>query len=371
MIQLGGIGYMGFATMAALLVKRRITHRDRVILKESINYPGVTGIVRFIKQAIGLVLVVEVIAALFLAMRFALMMPWDQALWFGFFHAVSAFNNAGFSLFENNMMGFATDLTINVVIGLLIVVGGIGYVVLLELYYSQQRQLTRLSTHTKVVLLTSMILILAGMLLILSLEGVNPKTLGPFAWYDKIMISWFMSVNFRTAGFNTIDISGLTDSNLFFSTILMMVGGAPGGTAGGIKVTTLAIIIIGVWFTLRGQRYPHIFRRSISQETISKANAILMVASFYVLVSTVLITEVERLPFLRILFEVVSAFGTVGLSTGNGGVLSYCSIFSDISKLNIIILMIIGRVGVLIFTLSLLGRSIESRIHYAEGKVQL
>lgn len=302
-----------------------------------------------------------------LTLRFWVDMPLEKAAWFGVFHAVSAFNNAGFSLFRDNMMGYRGDFIINLTIPILIILGGLGYMVLLELYNFRKERLLRISTHSKIVLWMSGILIILGMALLLSMEWNN--AFKELVWHEKILAAWFASVNYRTAGFNSIDLSTLTDSSLFFGTFFMMTGGSPGGTAGGIKTTAVALALIGVWYTLRGDTNAHIFRRSLSHYQINKAYAIIFVASIYVVVSTIILSEVERLPFMRILFETTSAFGTVGLSTGNGGVLSYSALFSDWGKLNIIVLMFMGRVGVFAFTIIIIGKAVESRIKYAEAKV--
>lgn len=369
LIQIGGIGYMTAVTFMALMRRKKLTYRDRLILKESLNYPGMSGIFRFLKIVFASIIIIEVVGAIILSLRFWADMPFGKALWFGFFHSISAFNNAGFSLFSDNMMGFRGDLIINITIPLLIIIGGLGYLVLLELYNYRKKSLTRLSTHTKLVLWTSGLLILSGMAIILSLEWNNPKSFGSMDAWDKILAAWFASVNYRTAGFNSIDFSTFKDSDLFFGTIFMIVGGSPGGTAGGIKTTVLALSIIGVWFTLRGQNNPHIFRRSLMPYQINKAYAIIFIASFYVLISTVILNESEKLHFVRTLFETCSAFGTVGVSTGNGGVLSYSALFSDLGKVNIIFLMLMGRIGVFAFTVVIVGKAIQTRIKYAEGKV--
>jgi len=371
LIQIGGIGYMTAVTFMALMRRKKLTYRDRLILKESLNYPGMSGIFRFLKIVFASIVIIEVVGAIILSLRFWADMPLDKALWFGIFHSVSAFNNAGFSLFSDNMMGFRGDLIINITIPLLIIIGGLGYLVLLELYNYRKKSLTRISTHTKLVLWTSGILILGGMAIILSLEWNNPKSFGSMDAWEKILAAWFASVNYRTAGFNSIDFSTFNDSDLFFGTIFMIIGGSPGGTAGGIKTTVLALSVIGVWYTLRGQNNPHIFRRSLMPYQINKAYAIIFVASFYVLISTVILNESEKLHFVRTLFETCSAFGTVGLSTGNGGVLSYSALFSDLGKANIILLMLMGRIGVFAFTVVIVGKAIQTRIKYAEGKVIL
>lgn len=369
LIQIGGIGYMTAVTFMALMRRKKLTYRDRLILKESLNYPGMSGIFRFLKIVFASIIIIEVVGAIILSIRFWVDMPLGKALWFGLFHSVSAFNNAGFSLFSDNMMGFRGDFLINVTIPVLIIIGGLGYLVLLELYNYRKKSLTRISTHTKLVLWTSGILILGGMAIILTLEWNNPKSFGSMDTWEKILAAWFASVNYRTAGFNSIDFSTFNDSDLFFGTIFMIIGGSPGGTAGGIKTTVLALSVIGVWYTLRGQNNPHIFRRSLMPYQINKAYAIIFVASFYVLISTVILNESEKLHFVRTLFETCSAFGTVGLSTGNGGVLSYSALFSDLGKANIILLMLMGRIGVFAFTVVIVGKAIQTRIKYAEGKV--
>jgi len=369
LIQIGGLGYMTAVTFLAVMRRQKLGHRDRLILQESLNYPGMDGLVRFLKIVFGSIFIIEVIGMIVLTLRFWIDMPIEKAAWFGIFHAVSAFNNAGFSLFSDNMMGYQRDIIINITIPTLIILGGLGYMVLLEIYNYRRGQLIRISTHTKIVLIMSSILILLGMGLLLSLEWNN--AFKSMASHEKVLAAWFASVNYRTAGFNTIDISTLTDSNLFFATFFMMTGGSPGGTAGGIKTTAVALALIGVWYTLRGNTSAHVFHRSISPYQLNKAYAIIFVASIYVVVSTIILSEVERLPFLRILFETTSAFGTVGLSTGNGGVLSYSALFSDWGKFNIIVLMLMGRVGVFAFTIIIVGKAVQSRIKYAEGKVVL
>jgi len=367
LIQIGGLGYMTAVTFMAVMRKQKISHRDRLILKESLNHPGMDGLVRFIKIVFASIILIEAAGMVILTLRFWTDMPLGQAVWYGTFHSISAFNNAGFSLFSDNLMRYRGDWIINLTIPFMIILGGLGYLVLLELYNFRKDRLLRISTHSKIVLWMSGILIVLGMGLILSMEWSN--ALKDLAWHEKFLAAWFASVNYRTAGFNTIDLSTLTDSSLFFGTFFMMTGGSPGGTAGGIKTTAVALALIGMWYTLRGSTNAHIFRRSLSPYQINKAYAIIFVASIYVVISTVILSEVERLPFMKILFEATSAFGTVGVSTGNGGVLSYSALFSDWGKLNIIILMLMGRVGVFAFTIVIIGNAVESRIKYAEGKV--
>jgi trk system potassium uptake protein TrkH len=367
LIQIGGLGYMTAVTFLTVMRRQKLAHRDRVLLQESLNYPGMEGLVRFLKIVVASIAMIEVSGIIILTLRFWADMPFGKALWFGTFHAVSAFNNAGFSLFSDNLMGYSKDIVINITIPFLIILGGVGYFVIIEFSNYYKKELNRLSTHTKIVLTMYILLIILGMFLLLSLEWDH--AFKDMSFYHKIMAAWFASVNYRTAGFNTIDLSTLTDSNLFFGTFFMMTGGAPGGTAGGLKVTTVALAILGMWYTLRGDTHVHIFHRSIPSYQINKAYTIIFIASAYIVLSTVILSEVDGLPFLRTVFEATSAFGTVGLSTGNGGVLSYSALFSDAGKINIMLLMLMGRIGVFAFTIAIIGKAAQSRIKYAEGRI--
>ncbi len=208
------------------------------------------------------------------------------------------------------------------------------------------------------------------MILSLSIEWNNPKTLGELSVYDKLLNSFFLSVNFRTAGFNSMDLSGLKDSSLFFSTLLMMTGAGQGGTAGGMKITTIAVLVIMVLFVLKqSNQEPHVFKRTIEQKLINKAAAIVMFSSAYVLFITLLLVETQDFPFMKILFEVVSAFCTVGVSVGDGGILSLCALFDDFGKGVVIISMIAGRLGVFAFGLLLVGQAKKVHFKYPVGRI--
>lgn len=369
LIQVGGIGYMTIATFTALMFRKKLSHRDQMILKASLNYDSMSGVVRFLKGSIFIIFAVETLAGSLLALRFALDMPFSDAMWLGFFHAVSAFNNAGFSLFKDNIIGYKLDLTVNIIITTLIIVGGIGYFVLLELYNYKKGRLTRLSTHTKLTLSATLFLIISGFLLFISLEWQNINTIGQFDIFGKVLTSYFYSVNLRTAGFNSLDLSTISESTMFLSTIFMVVGGGAGGTAGGVKVTVFALVAISMWHALKGHSEVSIFKRTIPQKLVTQSMTTLFVATFYIMISTILLAETQQAPFMRILYEVTSAFGTVGLSTGDGGVLSLSAKFNDFGKLNIIFLMIAGRIGILAFTLILIGKIAEKRFKHAEGRV--
>lgn len=369
MIQIGGLGYMTVATFMSIVLRQKLSHRDQMILKSSLNYDTFSGVVRFLKTVFKMVLLFEAIGALLLASRFAFDMSWDKAIWFGIFHSLSFFNNAGFSLFSTSMMDYKFDPMINFVSTTLIIAGGIGYFVILELYYYRRKKLTRLSTHTKLTLSTTLFLIVAAMFLFLTLEWFSDKSIGAFEWRQKLMCGYFYSVNLRTAGANSIDVSTLSDSTLFLSTIFMVIGGGAGGTAGGIKVTVFAIIVVATWRSIKGYQDTFLFKRTIPHAMVMQSFTILLLGSFYIIFATILISETHNIRFIKIIYEVASAFGTVGLSVGNGGVLSLSATFSDFGKSVIIFIMFAGRVGFLAFTLAFVGKIVATRYRYAEGRV--
>ena len=369
MIQIGGLGYMTIATFMAIMLRKKLSHRDQMILKTSLNYDTFSGVVRFLKSVFKMVLLFEALGALIFAVRFSFDMNIGKAIWYGIFHSISLFNNAGFSLFSNSLMDYKFDPVVNFMATSLIIVGGIGYFVILELYYYKKNRLTRISTHTKLTVATTAILILASLFLFLSLEWFNQKSIGNFDITGKLITGYFYAINLRTAGANTIDLGTLTDSTLFLSTVFMVIGGGAGGTAGGIKVTTFAVIAIAMWHFIKGHSQPFIFKRTVPQSVITQSITMLLVATFYILTITVLLAETQNTTFIKILYEVASAFGTVGVSVGNGGTMSLSANFNDFGKLLITFMMIAGRIGILAFTLAFIGKIEEKRYQYAEGRV--
>ncbi len=369
LIQIGGIGYMTLVTLFFLFLKDDLQIEEKRAMKEALDLPDMKATSSFIKKVILFVLLIEVVGAFILTFRFSSDFAFDEALWHGIFHSISAFNNAGFSLFTDSMMGYKSDFIILSALMILIVLGGIGYFVLIEIG-SKTKKVHNFSVHTKIMIYGTLFLILFGFLLFLSIEWNNPKTLGEFSLYEKILNSLFLSVNFRTSGFNSIDFAGLKDSSLFFSTFFMMIGAGIGGTAGGIKITTFAILLVAVVYTLRqDNQEPNIFQRTIEQKLINKALAIIVSASLLVLIATLILVETQNLPFMKILFEVVSAFATVGVSTGNGGILSFSAHFDSFGKSIIILLMLAGRIGVFAFGFILVGKAKTKYIKYPKGRI--
>ena len=368
LIQIGGIGYMSLVIIFFLFVKDNLSLDDKRATKLSLDLPDL-HVGAFIKKILLVVLTVETIGALILSYQFSEKYELSEAIWYGVFNSISAFNNAGFSLFTDNMIGYKDNTIVLFTICFLIILGGLGYFVIIELH-ENKKFAKRITIHTKIVILGTIFLILFGMILFLSIEWNNPKTLGELSVYDKLLNSFFLSVNFRTAGFNSMDLAGLKDSSLFFSTLLMMTGAGQGGTAGGMKITTIAVLVIMVLFVLKqSNQEPHVFKRTIEQKLINKAAAIVMFSSAYVLFITLLLVETQDFPFMKILFEVVSAFCTVGVSVGDGGILSLCALFDDFGKGVVIISMIAGRLGVFAFGLLLVGQAKKVHFKYPVGRI--
>ena len=368
LIQIGGIGYMSLVIIFFVFIKQKLNIDEKRAMKQSLDLPNL-HVGGFAKRILFFVLFIEFIAAIILTIQFSEKYEFVDALWFGIFHSISAFNNAGFSLFTDGLMGYKSDTISLVTICLLIILGGLGYFVLIEIYENRKFS-KRFTIHTRIMIYGTIILIVFGMLLFLSIEWNNPKTFGELSFYDKILNAFFLSVNFRTAGFNSIDLSSLKDSSLFFSTLFMMIGAGQGSTAGGMKITTVAILMITVVYILKqSNQEPSIFKRRIEQKVINKALAIIISSSFFVLFAVLILVETQNFPFIKILFEVVSAFGTVGVSTGNGDILSLSQQFDTFGKSIIIILMIAGRLGVFAFGLILVGKAKTKHFKYPVGKI--
>jgi len=368
-IQLGGLGYSTMATLLLLAVGRRIGLRQRMMMMEVLSTLSMEGLVRFAKIIVVITLLVEAAGASLLAIRFASDMEPLRAIYLGIFHAVSAFNNAGFSLFSENLIPYRSDLLVNLTISLLIILGGIGFLVFRDILDNFHGERVRFSTHTKLAFLVTGLLIVGGTAGIWGFEIHNHRTLGALPPGEQIMVAYFHSVSARTAGFNTVDLSLMGKPALYLLILLMVVGGSPGSTAGGIKTTTFGIIVASIWGTLKGRADVMMFHRRIPQEIVAKSFILAALAWGLVTGFTMVLSYSESQEFLRILFEVASAAGTVGLSTGNGGVLSFSALFSEFGKCIIIVTMFIGRLGPLALGLFAVRTHKELRYRYAEARV--
>ncbi|GGF60331.1 K+ transporter Trk [Paenibacillus albidus] len=363
LIQIGGLGFMTMATLFALVLKRRISLRDRLILQEAMNQGSMEGIVRLIRRVLIYSLVIEGMAAVLLTFRFVFDMPFGRALYFGIFHAVSMFNNAGFDLFGEyrSLTGYVNDPLVNIVVMFLIISGGIGFIVMADLM--EYRHKRRLSLHSKVVLSMTAALILTGTLVIFIFEFSNPRTLGSLPFGGKLLSAFFQSVTPRTAGANTLDIAGLRQASQFFIVILMFIGASPGSTGGGIKTTTFTIMIGAVVAMLRGREDIVLFRYRLAQERIFKALTVTLLALLLIVSVSMVLSTTEDRNFLMILFETTSAFATVGLSMGLTPELS------TIGKILICVTMFAGRLGLLTLAYALGPKQGKPLYKYPEGKM--
>lgn len=370
LIQAGGLGYMTISSLIMVAFGRRISVQERITLADALNVTSMEGLLRFTWTVALLTFTLEGIGALVMGARFARDLGWAKGLWFGLFHSVSAFNNAGFSLFSDNLVGYRADITINLAITTLIISGGLGFFVLSEILRLRARTTHGLSVHTKLVLAVTAFLIIGGTAGILGLEWTNPKTLGPLGLGEKALAAYFQAVTPRTAGFNTISIGDMTVPALFLTILLMFIGASPGGTGGGVKTTTFGVVVSAIWATVRGRRDTTVFKRRLAPDLVSRAFALSLIAFLGLNLVTGLLLATEHPNMLATLYETTSAFGTVGLSMGSpGSVLSLSAIFGASGKLLIMSMMFMGRVGPLTLAVALAGSSAQARVRYPEGKV--
>lgn len=369
LIQIGGLGYMTATTFLLLLLGRRMGLKDKVAIQQALDRTEIQGVSQLIRSIIATTLLFELTGAFLLLLVFVPTFGLDRGLWLSLFHSISARNNAGFSVFSDNLVGFQASPLINIVIPGLIIFGGIGYETIFELYLWLRERILKeprkiiLSLNFKVAVSTTLLLLTMGAVAFFVVEAQNPKTLGNLNIPTRFMTAWFQSVTTRTAGFNSIDISQMTTAGLFITISLMFIGGSPGGTAGGIKTTTLRILTSCTKAILRGREEVHLYKRQIPMSLILKSVGVAMGSITTVVLSTILITLTDpEFDFIKILFEVVSAFGTVGLSTG----ITLDEQFSTFAKLVLVATMYIGRVGVLLLMAAMLGDPKPSFVRYPE-----
>lgn len=365
LIQIGGLGFMTMATLFSLLLGKRINLRERLLMQEALNTLDLAGLVRLTKYILIATLLIEGTGALLLTVRWSADLGWAKGIYFGIFHSVSSFNNAGFDLFGDfrSITGYADDILVNLVISSLIILGGIGFTVMVDLY--QKRSFKAFSLHTKVVLLTTGLLILFGTIVVFILEFTNAKTLGGLSPLGKVLASYFQAVTPRTAGYNTLIIPDLRQATQFFIIILMFIGASPGSTGGGIKTTTFATLVAAVWASIRGKEEIEVFDRRVPMERVYKSLTIIMMAIALVSSVTMLLTITERghSSFLEANFETVSAFGTVGLTMGLTPKLTY------LGRIIVGLTMFAGRVGPLTIAVALAQKRHKSPIRYPEEKI--
>lgn len=368
LIQIGGLGFMTVVTIFSIFLRRRIGLKERGMLRESVNAMYIGGVVRLIKRVLIGTMIFEGIGAILLSIRFIPKMGLVEGIYNGIFHAVSAFCNAGFDIMGkykaySSLTTFSGDVVVNFTIMVLIIIGGIGFLVwddiLKNKYHFKKYQL-----HTKIVLTVTMILIGVGTILFYLFEKdnlLNEMTIG-----ENFLASLFGAVTPRTAGFNTVDMAALTPASKLLTIVLMFIGGSPGSTAGGIKTTTLVVLLISLRSSLKNEKGDNIFGRRFEDNTLKRASAVVSVNMILILSAALLISATNNtLALGDVLFEVTSAIGTVGLSTGITGSLN---VFAQII---IIVLMFSGRVGSFSLALLFTEHRIPSSVQNPTEKINI
>ena len=371
MIQIGGLGFMTLAVMLSTLMRRRVSARERVILANSYNLISFEGLMPFVRRIFGGTLLIELCGAVALSFRFIPMYGWGQGIWRSVFHSVSAFCNAGFDLMGTesgaftNLTSFVRDPLINITVMLLIMIGGIGFVVWDDiLYYIKERR--RFSVYTKLVLTVSTILWIGGALGVAIPEWNNPATLGTLQPGEKVMAALFQSVTFRTAGFNTISLGDMHAVPKLASVLIMFVGGASGSTAGGVKVGTVGILVYAAILHACGRKYITVFRRTVPSEDVIRAFTLVTVQFFVTMLGAFFLIG-DGADLMTALFETFSASATVGLSLGLTPTLSLAS------KIVVMILMFFGRVGILTIATLLSDKEVQEKnqMQYADTHLMI
>lgn len=357
LIQIGGFGIMTFASVIGFAVIKRMSLRSKLTAAAEAHSVGLGDVSGLVLGVVRISLVVEAGVALVLSLQFMIGYgePLGRAIWLGVFHAVSSFNNAGFSLFSDNLVGYETDPFICLPIAAAVIIGGLGFPVIIQLR-RHLRHHRKWTMNTRIVVAGTLALLAFGAVYITAIEWNNPATLGPLDWPAKILAGFFTSVQTRTAGFNSIDIGAMDPASWFGMDALMLIGGGPAGTAGGIKLTTFAVLFFIVLTEIRGDRAVNVFGKRLSRAVHREAITLVLLAVAVVVAATTTLMLITEFSMDRLLFEVVSAFGTVGLSTG---------ITADLpvaGQIILIFLMFVGRLGPITFASALALR--ERRTTY-------
>lgn len=363
LIQIGGLGVMTFSSIVFLLAGQKMTLYTRILLKEERNANSVGEILNFVRLMLLTVFIIESIGAVILIHEFRKIMPHEQAIYYGIFHSISAFCNAGFSLFSNSLENFRGNSVISLTISYLIILGGMGFAIINSFIMMIRKGVSRFTLTSKLAIHISMILTFGGTVLFFLLEFSNSATLSPLPWSEKIISSVFQSVTLRTAGFNTIPLGNLRSATVFMACIWMLIGASPGSTGGGIKTTTLGVILFYVIGIIRGKEHVEIFNRRLDWDVMNKALALLVVSLSYIALVILFLLVLEPFSMEKIVFEVVSAFGTVGLTMG---ITPYLSVTS---KLVIIVTMFVGRLGPMTIALALGEKKKKARVQYPKEDI--
>ena len=364
LIEVGGLGFMSAASLFVFLFRRKVGLKQRMLMAQALSMDEMSGVVKLQKWVLLGSISIQLLGAAVLLLRFWPEYGFHRALIWGIFHSISAFCNAGFDIFGSvapgaSVITFNNDPVVLITLMALVVLGGLGFFVWEEL--ARLRSLKKCSVYTKLVLVTSSVLILGGAAVILLLEWNNPGTLGDMPWGQKILNAFFQSVTLRTAGFAGVDQALLTDAGKAVSTVLMLIGGSSGSTAGGLKTVTFVVLLLFLWARARGRSTVQVFHRTVPREKVMDAMTIAGIMIVLAVFGAMFISATSPVNFTDSLFEAVSALATVGLTAGATASLSIPAQFL------IILFMYFGRVGVLTISLGfLMGDKAEERFRYAQ-----
>jgi len=372
LFQIGGLGIITFSVFLFGIMGRGISFKEREIVQTTFLHTPKRDFLVILKAVLVSTFVVEALGILVLFARFSEEFPTGTAFYYALYHAVSAFNNCGYSLFSDSLVRYQGDWIVNLTVMTLLIIGGIGFVVLHEVYSRLRGRQKRLSVHSRIVIYTTVILILAGAMLFYFFE--RHHIIRDMPLQSQVLVSLFQSVTPRTCGFNTVDIGNLTNATILVLIVLMFIGASPGSTGGGIKTTSATLLFLLIWSRWKGYEEVNVFNRTIPKEQITRTVSIIFAAALSVclITSILLLSGGENLPaaqsrhfFVEYLFETVSAFGTVGLSMG------VTPHLNDLQKLAVVIMMFAGRVGPLTLAFALALRSARKGITYAEETVMV
>lgn len=360
LMQIGGLGLMTFAVLIVMLLGKKIGLKGRILIQQSFNQYSLGGMIRLVRIILVFTFSIEALAAAFLAIRWVPGYGWGFGLFTSAFHAVSAFNNAGFSLWNDSLSAYVGDPAINIIITLLFITGGIGFTVLYDMWSA--KEFRQLSLHSKIMLSGTLAVNLFAMLFLFASEYGNMETLGSLPLGDKLWASYFQAVTPRTAGFNSIDIGSMETGSIVLISLLMFIGAGSASTGSGIKLTTFLVIILVTASYLNGKKEAVIFNRAIPSHLLERSLAIVFISMTAVFLGILILSYTENAPFEWIVFEAFSAFGTVGLSMGLTGELSV------FGKIVIMVLMFAGRVGPVTLAFALARQHRES-IRHPKGDI--
>ena len=368
LMQIGGLGFMSILTVFFFMMRTRIGLKKRMLMAESLGLDSLEGIVRLIRMVLRGTILLESLGALILTLRFWVDVPLGNALWLGIFHSVSAYCNAGFHLMgqfgaQAGLDPYIADPVVNGTLMVLIIIGGIGFFVWRDVI-GHKWNWKRLSVYSRLAILISGLLLLAGWVLFAVFEWHNPGTVGELGTGQKLLATLFQSVNTRAAGFACFSQGEMTEPAKAVSIIWMLIGGCSGSTAGGIKTVTVGIVFLAALQAIRGKRHVTVFRRTVAQSQINSAMAIVMLILFMSLTGAVILGAWEQVPMIDAVCEVVSALGTGGMSTG------LTPLLTPVMKWMLICLMFFGRVGIMTIGVGLMmSDRAEDRYRYAETKL--